>query len=158
MLNPHGSSSIELSSFDDAMLKILNSSLPEHEKVNQYYKLLQRKMNLQEFNEAMVTPLPETKEEVKEEKPLLPSVKQESPDFESVIYSSVPANRKKQAKALLHFLKTNLNNFKWNATEEVTYNGRKITKSNLADLFNIIFSTNRKNNIDAQHELIDIIL
>ena len=95
MLNRHVPSSKELNSFDDAILKILNSSLPEHEKVNQYYKLLQRKMNLQEFNQAIVIPLLETIEE--EKKPLLSSFKQESPDFKSVIYSSVPANATKEA-------------------------------------------------------------
>lgn len=49
-LTRHVPTKKQMTELDVAMSKILNSSLLDHEKVQRYYELLKRKLNLQEFN------------------------------------------------------------------------------------------------------------
>jgi hypothetical protein len=59
-LSKHIPTEKHMSDLDNEMTKILKSSLNEHEKVRKYYEVLQKKMNLENFN------LPWQKNEVSE--------------------------------------------------------------------------------------------
>lgn len=174
LLSKHVPSAKQMSEFDLAMSKILNSSLADHEKVRQYYELLKRKMDLQEFNMPWNPPTkPEMKqidessnmnqkpegikqeqpeEDIKQEQP--EGIKQEQADYDTFIISSVPKNMKKQAEALLNLLKSNSKTFQWNTKGVVIYNGQKLEHSNIAELFQKIFSVNKKKYVPAQDEFI----
>lgn len=155
-LSKHVPSKKQMTEFDVAMSKILNSSLPDHEKVQQYYELLKRKMNLQEFNMPW---LPEKKEKEpakkEPEKDELPIKQEQSENYDSLIIDSVPQPMKKQAEALLRFLKTNSKKLEWDERGVITYNGQKLEHSNIAELFHFIFSVNKKPPVAAQSEFLE---
>ena len=142
-----------MTEFDLAMSKILNSSLPDHEKVRQYYELLKRKMDLQEYNVPWMKS--EKKEEDPQKKESDPTANQENKeDYDLFIISSAPKNMRKQAESLLNLLKSNSNVFQWDNRGTVTYKGQKLNESNLAELFHLIFSVNRKPPVPAQSEFL----
>lgn len=58
---------------------------------------------------------------------------------------------KRLAQALLDWLKKNSQKCNWNKNLEVSYEGKSISNSNVADLFHI-FSVNKKGSIKAQKE------
>ena len=74
----HIPSKQQMIDFDIAMSKILNSSLTDHEKIQRYYELLKRKMDLQEFNIPWLSKQAEKSEEEKNKPPTEKSIKQES--------------------------------------------------------------------------------
>lgn len=165
----HVPSKKQMTEFDVAMSRILNSSLPDHEKVRQYYELLKRKMDLQEFNLPWIPKQPEIeksekdkpeKEKSEKEKPEkeVLSIKQEVPteqnDYESFVISNVPKHMQKQAGALMNFLKSNSNTFEWDKRGMVSYKGQKLEQSNLAELFHLIFCVNKKPSIEAPNEFL----
>ncbi|GFW87799.1 hypothetical protein TNCV_1359031 [Trichonephila clavipes] len=45
----------QVTEFDHQLSKILNSKLPDYEKVHLYYELLKRKMNLRDYNLPGIT-------------------------------------------------------------------------------------------------------
>lgn len=137
----------QMSELDVAMSKILNSSLPDHQKVQQYYELLKRKMDLQEFNTPWVAP-----QKQEEEEPIKQEPQQE--DYDSFILASVPKPMKKQAEGLLVFLKSQSKTFTWDKTGTITYRGEKWNASNLAELFHLIFNLNKKPPVAAQNEFL----
>ena len=154
----HVPSKQQMTDFDIAMSKILNSSLPDHEKIQRYYELLKRKMDLQEFNIPWLSKQPE---EEKNKPPTEKSIKQESPvkqepqqDYDSLIISSVPAPMKTQAENLLNFLKKHPNIIQWDQRGRITHHGRKLEQSNVAELFHLIFCVNKKASVPAQNEFL----
>lgn len=177
-LNKHTPSQKQLSELDKALLKILNSSLPDYEKVQRYYELLQRKMNLQENNLPWIQ---RSDEEVEQQpaKPEQDSVKQDSAkqeptttttqetvnpehikqeiDYNQLPLTLVPSRMKKQALKLLEFLKTSPHKLEWNEKGIVSFKNKKIQNSNIADFFHLIFSTNKKVPINAQGELLQVL-
>ena len=149
-LSKHVPSTQQMSEFDLAMSKILNSSLPDHEKVKQYYELLQRKMNLEEFNSPW-KPIPKQEEKLDE----APAIKHEpQQEYSSIMLSTVPRNMRPRAEELLHFLKSQPNVFTWTPRGEVTYKGQKLENSNLADFLNLIFSPGKKSTVKGQKEML----
>lgn len=155
-LSKHAPTKKQMTEFDLAMSKILNSSLPDHEKVQQYYELLKRKMDLQEFNVPWLSKKSEKPvEPIKEDLPVKmePPANQEE-DFDSFVLSQVPNPMLKQAKALMNFLKSNSDTIQWDKRGNVSYKGEKLENSNLADLFHSIFCVNKKKNVPAQNEFI----
>lgn len=154
-LSRHVLSKKQMSEFDTAMSKILNSTLPDHEKVRQYYEILKRKMDLQEFNIPLLSK-PKEDEEPSKKEPIkqvtLPEPETEE-DF-SLILSSVPSRMKRQAQTLINFLKKHPRKFRWDKNLAVSYEGKSIPESNIADLFHLLFSVNKKTPIKAQSELL----
>lgn len=144
----------QMSEFDLSMAKILNSTLPDHEKVQQYYELLKRKMDLEEFNKPSMQKPQEEELIKKEPEKSLPHPEPKTEDDTSFILSSVPSNMKRYAQILLDFLKKHPRKFEWDKNLTVTFDGRPIPNSNVADLFHLLFSVNKKAPIQAQAELL----
>lgn len=147
-LSNHTPSGEQLSEFDKAMSKILNSKLDEHIKVQRYYDLLQRKISLQENNQPWTT--------VKEENPPeFKSPKQDpEEDYSTVILNSVPSKLKRQAVSLLQLLKAHSNILRWNKQGQITFKDQHLKDSNLADLFNLIFTNRKLLHIPAAYEFL----
>lgn len=177
-LSRHVPTKKQMSEFDVAMSKILNSTLPDHEKVHQYYELLQRKMNLQEFNTPWRSkPFDEDDEKrrkksepVKTESTNTEPVKAESTstgplktvstktepeesevsesaqedDYDTFVLNSVPKQMRKSAESLLKFLKSKSSKMQWNHVGRVTYNGKVLEDTNLAEMFHLIFNVTKK--------------
>lgn len=185
-LSRHVPTKKQMTEFDVAMSKILNSSLPDHEKVQQYYELLKRKMKLQEFNipwrpkqreeDPQKRKKLEKDETVKQEpiidqepiinqEPIIkqePSIIQKSPtkheeQYDALVLSSVPKPMKKHAETLLNFLKSRSNTIEWDQSGLVKYKGQTLEQSNLAELFHLIFCVNKKPPIKAPTEFLQVL-
>ena len=176
MLSKHIPTKKEISDFDHAMLNILNSSLPDHEKVHQYYELLKRKMNMQDFNPPRISKLQEkneleTQTEDKKEqkshsenddpeflikqeqsKKQTPNACEKQETYTSIVLNSVNPRFKKQAEYLLQLLKSHPNIIRWNERGELVYKDRLFPNSNLADMFNLIFSNRKIKNFSGKNE------
>ncbi|GBM68055.1 hypothetical protein AVEN_66732-1 [Araneus ventricosus] len=126
---------------DKSMLNILNSSLEEHEKVKQYYALLQKKMNIEEYNLPWKPPEEPASLNNIEVEPMLPR-KEDS--YDRVVLNSVPQGMKNEASKALDFIKEYSNILKWNDKGEILIGNELISQTNIADLFNIIFTHNKK--------------
>lgn len=159
-LSKHVPTQKQMSDFDKQMLQILNSPLNDYEKVQRYYELLQKKRSIEINNLpwSSQTIVEDEKEEFQqnmEEKPL--TAKE---DYSTIILNSVPKQSKKKAEVLLQLIKRNPSILQWNEKGEMSYNNQSYPNSNLADLFNLIF-TNRKSSdftgkddfLKALHEL-----
>lgn len=151
VLVPEGSKHVpsdrQISDFDKEMLKVLNSTLNDYEKVRKYYELLQNKMKMEEHNTPWVTTQLDDLSDVKNMNEEIPiKDKKESFDYTTVVLNGVPPVLKKQASSLLQLIKKDPSYFKWNEKGELSIKGQTLPNSNLADLFNLIF-TNRKNYI-----------
>lgn len=149
-LSKHVPTQQHMSDFDKQMSKILNSTLNEYEKVQRYYGLLQRKMNLENFNTPMTAIAMEEDEENNKPKPT-------SAMYNSIVLESVPASLKKQASTLLQMLERNPTYIQWNAVGEISVKGRKLVGSNLADLFNMIFTNRKHTDIVGMRDFLSIL-
>ena len=109
-----------------------------------YYELLQRKANLQDFNQPWKIQL-ETNEKTKEEQPKN-EIKNELENIqdESRILNVLPLGIRKQGAQLLEFLKTDPTTLHWNNQGEIIYKNNIISKSNLSDLLSLVLGQ-RKN-------------
>ena len=159
-LSKHIPSLEQMSEFDLAMSKVLNSSLSDHEKVHKYYDLLKRKMNLEEYNLPWRPPSKEEKSSKKEESSIneLPELdkkeEQSENNYTDIILNAVPHNMKRQANNLLHILKSHPKTIRWSDKGEVTYKNQTLSQSNIADLFNLIFTRHKLENIIAKDEFL----
>ncbi|GBN05754.1 hypothetical protein AVEN_82470-1 [Araneus ventricosus] len=141
LVSKHTVSDKQLNDLDKSMLNILNSSLEEHEKVKQYYALLQKKMNIEEYNLPWKPPEEPAPSDNIEVEPMLPR-KEDS--YDRVVLNSVPQGIKNEASKALDFIKEHSNILKWSDKEEILIGNEFISKTNVADLFNIIFTHNKK--------------
>ncbi|GFU00302.1 uncharacterized protein NPIL_231861 [Nephila pilipes] len=150
----------QMTEFDHQMSKILNSKLPDYEKMQRYYELLRRKMNLQDYNlpgiayenHAFEDEHPVQKDEpVKLKGEIKPKVDE---NYMSIILESVPKTYKNQASTLLNILKDKPNILSWNEQGEVFFRDKKYQQSNLADLFNMIFTNRKSSTITAKEEFL----
>ncbi|GBL70996.1 hypothetical protein AVEN_70371-1 [Araneus ventricosus] len=123
------------------MLNILNSSLEEHGKVKQYYALLQKKMNIEEYNLPWKPPEEPAPSDNIEVEPMLP--RKEDP-YDRVVLNSVPQGMKNEASKAMDFIKEHSNILKWNNKGEILIGNELISKTNIDDLFNILFTHNKK--------------
>lgn len=138
LVSKHTVSDQDLSDLDANMLSILKSSLDEHEKVRQYYTLLQKKINMEEYNPPWKTsPQEESNEQVVEPK-------KEEDSYEAVILNSVPQPMRKEALKALNIMKEHSNILKWNDKGELIVKDKLISKTNIADLFNLMFNIKKK--------------
>ncbi|GFT06225.1 uncharacterized protein TNCV_800431 [Trichonephila clavipes] len=110
----------QVTEFDHQMSKILNSKLPDYEKIHLYYELLKRKMNLQDYNLPGITSenhafedehTVQKDESVKLKEEIKPKVDE---NYMSIILESVPKIYKNQASLLLNILKDKPNTLNWN--------------------------------------------
>ncbi|GBO09514.1 hypothetical protein AVEN_204368-1 [Araneus ventricosus] len=141
LVSKHTVSHKQLNDLDKSMLNILNRSLEEHEKVKQYYALLQKKMNIEEYNLPWKPPEETAPLNNIEVEPMLP--RKEDP-YDHVVLNSVPQGMKNEASKALDFIKEHSNILKWNDKGEILIGNELISKTNIADLFNIIFTHNKK--------------
>lgn len=133
----HTPSQKQLSEFDKEMQKILNSDLQDFEKLQLYYDLLKRKMNLQDFNP------PQKMDSIEKDETPKPEIIENSAISEDNILKMIPKGIQKQADQLLQYLKTYPDILSWNNRGEIIYKGQLIPKSNLTDLICLIL-TQRK--------------
>ncbi|GFV79935.1 uncharacterized protein TNCV_1217031 [Trichonephila clavipes] len=150
----------QVTEFDHQMSKILNSKLPDYENVHLYYELLKRKMNLQDYNLPGITSenhafedehTVQKDESVKLKEEIKPKVDE---NYMSIILESVPKTYKNQAPLLLNILKDKPNTLNWNEHGEVSFKDKKYQHSNLADLFNMIFTNRKPSPIIAKEEFL----
>lgn len=66
-LSRHVPTKKKITEFDVAMSKIVNSSLADHQKDQQHYELLKRKMKFQEFNIPWTVIQPDDEHEKRKE-------------------------------------------------------------------------------------------
>lgn len=136
----HTPSQKQLSEFDKEMQKILNSKLQDFEKLQLYYDLLKRKMNLEDFNPPFKMDVTEKDEPPK---PAEDETMQNPANSEDNILKMIPTGVQKQGEQLLQYLKTYPNILRWNERGEIIYKNQLIPKSNLTDLIGLIL-TQRK--------------
>ncbi|GBM28474.1 hypothetical protein AVEN_254674-1 [Araneus ventricosus] len=141
LVSKHTVSDKQLNDLDKSMLNILNSSLEEHEKVKQYHALLQKKMNIEEYNLPWKPPEETAPLNNIEVESMLP--RKEDP-YDRVVLNSVPQGMKNEASKAMDFIKEHSNILKWNDKGEILIGNELISKTNIADLFNIIFTHNKK--------------
>lgn len=140
-LSKHVPTQKQMTEFDKQMEKILNSSLEDSEKIQRYYELLNRKMNTEKFNLPWLT----TKEDTKKEE-----LKGETAtDYDSIILNSVPTPMQRKAGNALSIVKKNPDILTWNNRGEIIHHGKKLPETNIADLFNILFTDKKHVNIPA---------
>lgn len=155
-LTKHVITQSHISDLDREMLKILNSKLEAREKITRYHDLLQKKLNMEEYN----TPLETIKDEsefIHEETAAKKMKHLESSHYEDIILNSIPTKMQKKAQTTLSILKREPTMLKWNEKGEVFYRGEKINHSNIADLFSIIFSNKKKVDIPAKDEFLSVL-
>lgn len=136
----HTPSQKQLSEFDKEMQKILNSNLQDFEKLQLYYDLLKRKMNLEDFNPPFKMDVTEKDET---SKPIEDGTVQNPTNSEDNILKMIPTGVQKQGEQLLQYLKTYPDILRWNDRGEIIYKDQLIPKSNLTDLIGLIL-TQRK--------------
>lgn len=157
-LTKHSISKKQLSELDQAMIQILNSSLEEHEKVIRYYELLQKRLKLKQFNPTHKLAQVESTQPLSEgEKPLSedPQERKLHDSYDDFILNSVAPNLKRRAQSALSVLKSRPNILSWNDKGEIIYHGEKIQQSNIADLFNLIFTDKKKTFIPAKDSFLN---
>ena len=141
-----------MSDFDKEMAKILNSSMNDYDKVKEYHKILQRKLSVENSN----LPWMQAKEEEEEDEEPYEFPKPVE-DYSSIILNSVPVPMKKQASTLLQIIQRQPENMKWNNKGEIYVQGKIIPHSNLADLFNVIFSNRKSINVVGKEEFLKML-
>lgn len=170
-VNKHVATKQFLSSFDHQMANILHSRLGDHEKIKKYYELLQKKMNLQEYNQPRSfasipskSPPPPPDEEKPQQKissqaknESNTSKKHQNSDYADIIINSVPSNLKKQAGTLLDLLRSKPDVITWTPQGELLYKNQKIEGSNMADLFNVTFTNKKNSNVNGKSEFLRIL-
>lgn len=132
-LNKHIPSVERMSEFDMEMNKILKSTLSEKEKVRQFYDVLQKKMNMENFNSGI------SPQEKDDEKSILPIILQDPP-LKSLILESVPKPMRKNTANILNVLQTHPDIIQWNKNGEILIHKELIPKSNIVDLIHLLFS------------------
>lgn len=154
-----------LSQLDHLMLKILNSSLPDSEKLHRYYELLQKRMNLQHFNqpfksnqeESVVMQESSSNDTVKQEEPIDKASLSQDSHYDSIIINSMPEKLKKKADNALTIFKTRPNLIQWTDKGEFIYKKEVIPNSNIADLLGIILVDRKTINIPGKAEFLKLL-
>ena len=145
-ISKHLPSLDHMTEFDREMQNILkNKGLSDYEKVQRYYGVLQKKFSMENYNVPHIAvqepEKPDLEEQVKQESHEKPSSLKE---FKEIIIKSVHKSYQKKAEVLHELLKNQPDVINWNEKGELSYKGRHIEKSNVADLFHYIFSPTRK--------------
>lgn len=147
----HTVSSKRLSELDKLMLNILHSDLPDYEKLIRYQELLQKSLNLQEYNNARPVKKEETKQvensmEQQVESSKEKQVQDSEPPrdhFHDLILSSVSKPMRRKAENALSLIKLQPEVLSWNSKGEISHQGEKIPNSNIIDLFNYMFNSRK---------------
>lgn len=147
-LSRHTPTPKQMSQFDKEMSHILSSSLNDHEKVQKYYMLLQKKLNLENFNSAFI-PASIMNEEKKSTQPQegsqqLENISPIKQEYDTVVFNSLPKSLKNMGESLLQILRTHPEILSWNNQGEISIKGRNIPSSNLADLVSLILTNKKK--------------
>lgn len=145
----HTVSNKRLSELDRTMMDILNSNLPDHEKLMRYHEVLQKSLNLQQFN----TPMHEKKDTSQdtsqdirhegirqdaEKKPL-------QVNYQELILPSIPKNMRGKAENVLSLIKNQPEILSWNSKGQLLVNKEEMPNSNIIDFFTYLYKP--KNNI-----------
>lgn len=157
-LSKHVPTKTQISEFDKQMLKILNSSLKDYEKVQRYHELLQKKLNMESYNLPWTTPAVTEDEKMELQKPLEEQEKEKlaikKEDYGTMVLNSVPKSSKKHADFLLQLIRNNPSILRWNDKGEILYNERSYPNTNLADLFHLIFTNRKRINVAGKDEFL----
>lgn len=147
-LSRHTPTPKQMSEFDKEMSHILNSTLNDYEKVQQYYMLLQKKLNLENFNSAFVpTSMVDGEKKntpPKEESQQLENISPIKYEYETIVLRSLPKSLKNMGESLLQILRTHPEILSWNSQGEISIKGKIIPNSNLADLVSMILTNKKK--------------
>lgn len=161
-----------LTELDKELLRILNSHLPDSEKLHKYYELLQKRLNLQQFNhpfkrssESIMSdvlqpsegvPFQESSEEKHKKVKREPTEKMDT-DYESIIISSIPEKVKKKAQVVLNILKRQPDLINWTDHGEMIYHREKLPHTNIADLIGMILTDRKVNHIRGKEEFLKVL-
>lgn len=169
-ITKHTISSQQLSDLDKTMVQILNSPLEDHEKVHRYYELLQKKLKMNEYNSPYKIPEMNSANKIPLEEKILPApiIENENPQiikeekqsgysYDDIILESVPPNLKGKADTALNILKSRPDILSWNNKGEISYHEEKIPHSNIADMFNLIFTNKKTVNIPAKNNFLSAV-
>ncbi len=152
LVTKHTVSNKRLSELDKAMMKILHSDLPDHEKLVLYHELLKKSLNLQEFNH----PVEKKNEEVADNKKIDEKKNEEmknekvvtnkdsfkvKDNYQDLILSSVSKSMRRKAENALSLIKTQPDVLSWNAKGQIAIHGEKLPNSNIIDFFNYMYNT-----------------
>jgi hypothetical protein len=143
----HTVSSKRLSELDELMMTILNSNLPDHEKLARYHEVLQKSLNLQQFN----TPTHEKKDisqDTSEKKDPPQHEAEKKPlqiNYQDFILPSIPKNMRGKAENVLGLIKNQPDILSWNSKGQLIANKEEIPNSNIIDFFSHLYKP--KNNI-----------
>ena len=155
-LSKHVPTQKHMTAFDKEMARILNSSLGEDEKVKLYYELLQKKLKMNFFNTPVQAAI--RKEDMEEEEKVFikkeqpekkPTIKEFSSNYDGILLNSVPVKLKRYAGEMISLIRRHPDILDWNESGQILYHRAVIPKSNIVDLFNLIF-TNRKSHVAAK--------
>ena len=153
----HTVSNKRLSELDRTMMSILNSNLPDHEKLVRYHEVLQKSLNLQQFN----TPNHE-KRDLSEKKDTPQGTSQDIPkgapqgirqeaekkplqvNYQDLILPSIPKNMREKAANVLGLIKNQPDILSWNSKGQLVVNKEEIPDSNIIDFFTHLYKS-RKN-------------
>lgn len=153
-LSKHVPTQSQISDFDKQMLQILNSSFKDYEKVRRYHDLLQKKLNMENYNLPWSTPSIVEEEKIELKQPSKNNQSATKEDYSTMILNSVPKSSKKHADMLLQLIRKNPSILQWNDKGEILYNERSYPNSNLADLFHLIFTNRKRTNIAGKEEFL----
>jgi len=143
----HTVSNKRLTELDKLMIKILNSNLPDHEKLARYHEVLQTSLNLQEFNH----PMKETHAQEQSISTQVPvsekngvqeiKVEKEDNDYHDLILAAIPKSKRSAAEHVLALIKKQPKVLSYNDRGEIILHDQRIENSNIIDMIKYIFNS-----------------
>jgi len=152
----HAVSKKRLSELDKLMIKILNSDLPDQEKLTRYQEVLQTSLNLQEFNRPIVK-IKENIENYPTSKSLsdqeIEMNKKDSEEIEldkkeygysrDIILAAMSKSKRNKAENILTLIQQQPEVLSYNELGEISLYGRKLSDSNIIDFLNYMFDSRK---------------
>jgi len=139
----HTVSSKRLSELDKIMMNILNSNLPDHEKLIRYHEVLQKSLNLQEFNtHEKKEALPEKKDPPQGTSQDIKNEAEKKPlqvNYQDFILPSIPQNMRGKAENVLGLIRGQPDILSWNSKGQLIANKEEIPNSNIIDFFSYLY-------------------
>lgn len=145
----HTVSNKRLSELDKKMIMILNSDLPDHEKLKRFHEVLQTSLNLQQFNRP--TQEKNLEEEVKKSDLEVKKMEEENKkvfvenqdNYHEFILASLSKTSRKKAENVLSLIKFHPEILSWDSKGAITVHGEKIPNSNIVNFFNYLYNSRK---------------
>ena len=150
----HTVSNKRLSELDKLMIKILNSDIPDQEKLTRYHEVLQTSLNLQEFNRPIVKikeniknpptskSLP-NQEMNKKDSEEIELDKKEYGHYRDILLAAMTKSKRSKAENILTLIQQQPEVLSYNELGEISLYGRKLLDSNIIDFLNYMFHSRK---------------